>query len=99
VIGLGDGLKYDISPTTVDVILTGPLAVLNSLQPDDVHVLLDLSGLAAGTYQLIPAVTVVEQGVTVQSILPETVEVTVTKGTATTLATTPITMPAATPTP
>jgi len=99
VIGLEGGLKYDISPTTVDVILTGPLAVLNSLQPDDVHVLLDLSGLAAGTYQLIPAVTVVEQGVTVQSILPETVEVTVTKGTATTLATTPITTPAAMPTP
>jgi YbbR domain-containing protein len=82
VIGLGNGLRADISPTTVDVILTGPLAVLNSLQPTDVHVLLDLSGLNTGTYQLIPAVTVVEQGVTVQSILPGTVEVTVTKGTA-----------------
>jgi len=103
VIGLGDGLKCDISPTTVDVILTGPLAVLNSLQPDDVHVLLDLSGLAAGTYQLIPAVTVVEQGVTVQSILPGTVEVTITKGIATrpatTLATSPTSTSATTPTP
>ena len=103
VIGLENGLTADTSPTTVDVILTGPLAVLNSLQPEDVHVLLDLSGLAAGTYQLIPAVTVVEQGVTVQSILPGTVEVTITKGIATrpatTLATSPTSTSATTPTP
>jgi YbbR domain-containing protein len=103
VIGLENGLTADTSPTTVDVILTGPLAVLNSLQPDDVHVLLDLNGLAAGTYQLIPAVTVVEQGVTVQSILPGTVEVTITKGIATrpatTLATSPTSTSATTPTP
>jgi YbbR domain-containing protein len=82
VIGLSPGLKVQISPTTVDVILAGPLPVLNSLQPSDVHVLLDLSGLTAGTYQLTPAVIVAEQEVTVQSILPGTVEVIITKGTA-----------------
>jgi len=101
VIGLATGLKADFSPTTVDVILAGPLPVLNSLQPSDVHVRVDLSNLAAGTYQLIPAVVVAEQGVSVQSILPGTVEVTISKGTAATpsatLATT--TTPSATPTP
>ena len=84
VIGLGAGLKADISPTTVDVILAGPLPVLNSLQPADVHVRVDLSNLAAGTYQLIPVVVVAEQGVSVQSILPGTVEVTISKGSAAT---------------
>jgi len=82
VIGLGSGLKADISPSTVDVILAGPLPVLNSLQPADVHVRVDLTGLTAGTYQLIPAVMVTDQGVTVQSILPGTVEVTIAKETA-----------------
>jgi YbbR domain-containing protein len=109
VIGLEAGLKADISPTTVDVILAGPLPVLNSLQPSDVHVRVDLSNLAPGTYQLIPDVVVAEQGVSVQSILPGTVEVTISKETAvtpsvtpatTTPLTTPITTtPTATPTP
>jgi hypothetical protein len=37
--------------------------------------------LAVGTYQLSPTVTVADQGVTVQSILPGTVEVVITKAT------------------
>ena len=107
VIGLETGLSADISPATVDVILAGPLPVLNSLQPGDVHVRVDLSGLAVGTYQLVPIVVIVEQGVTVQSILPGTVEVTISIRTATTPTstpaitpnTTPNTTPTATPTP
>jgi len=79
VIGLSRGLKAQLSPTTVDVILAGPLSVLNALQPSDVHVRLDLTGLTAGTYQLTPIVLVADQGVTVQSILPGTVEVVITK--------------------
>ncbi|MGB8212744.1 MAG: CdaR family protein [Anaerolineales bacterium] len=84
VIGLRPGLNVELSPTTVDVILAGPLPVLNALQPSDVHVQLDLSGLTVGTYQLTPTVTVVEQGVTIQSILPGTVEATITDETAST---------------
>jgi YbbR domain-containing protein len=103
VIGLGTGLTAEISPTTVDVILSGPLPVLNSLQPADVHVRVDLTGLTAGTYQLVPIVVVAEQGVSVQSILPGTVEVTISKATATTPVTTsaatPTVTPARTPTP
>jgi YbbR domain-containing protein len=99
VIGLEPGLNADISPATVDVILTGPLPVLNSLQPADVHVRVDVSGLAIGTYQLVPVVLVAEQGVTVQSILPGTVEVTITKATAITPTITPTFLPSTTPTP
>ena len=89
VIGLTPGLKAQLSPTTVDVILAGPLPVLNSLQLTDVHVRVDLTGLTIGTYQLTPVVMVAQQGVTVQSILPGTVEVVIAKDTG----------PASTPTP
>ena len=97
VIGLSSGLEVQVSPTTVDVILAGPLPVLNSLEPSDVHVRLDLTDLAVGTYQLTPTVIVAKQGVTVQSILPGTVEVIITK--ATTPTRTPGSTPGQTPTP
>ena len=94
-IGLGAGLKAELSPTTVDVILVGPLPVLNSLQPEDVHVRIDLTGLTVGTYQLTPIAMVEQPGVTVQSILPGTVEVIITKETGAT----PTARPTLTPTP
>ena len=81
IIGLAPGLKAELSPITVDVILSGPLPVLDSLSPSDVNIQVDLTNLAIGTYQLTPKVTVTKQGVTVQSILPGTVEVVIAKET------------------
>jgi YbbR domain-containing protein len=78
VIGLGQGLAMHISPETVDVIFSGPLPILDSLALADVHVQLDLTGLKPGTYQLTPKVVVAKQGLTVESILPGTVEVVIT---------------------
>jgi YbbR domain-containing protein len=75
VVGLAKGLKVTLSPVTVDVILSGPLPELDSLNPDDVTIEVDLTGLTAGTYQLIPSVSVGNPGISVQSILPGTVEV------------------------
>ena len=100
-IGLSPGLQAVLSPTTVDVILAGPLPVLNSLQLSDVHVQVDLTGLTIGTYQLIPTITVVEDGVTVQSILPGMVEVVISKGKSATptLTVTLTVTPTPTPTP
>jgi YbbR domain-containing protein len=99
VIGLAAGLKSQLSPTTVDVILSGPLSVLESLSSSDVHVKLDLTGLTSGTYQLTPTVTVDKQGVTVQSILPGTVEVILTKEATPTPRPTPTPTPTKTPKP
>ena len=59
----------------MDVILSGPLPVLNSLSRQDVHVTVDVNGLAAGSYQLTPTVQVLAANVTVESLLPGTVEV------------------------
>ncbi len=81
VVGLTSGLKAQLSPTTVDVILSGPLPALNSLLVTDVHVRIDLTGLGVGTYQLTPTVTITNPGVVVQSILPAKVEVVITSST------------------
>jgi YbbR domain-containing protein len=75
VIGLASGLQVHLSPVTVDVILSGPAPVLNELLISDVHVQVDVTGLAPGTYQLTPTVKTIKQRVTIDSILPGTVEV------------------------
>jgi YbbR domain-containing protein len=75
IIGLTLGLSAHLSPQTVDVILSGPLPVLDSLAIGDVHVQVDLTGLAPGTYQLTPKVFIPLLNITVESILPGTVEV------------------------
>jgi YbbR domain-containing protein len=77
-VGLAEGLNAHLSPQTVDVILSGPLPVLDSLLSSDVNIQLDLTGLVAGTYQLTPTVTFAKSGVIVESILPGTVEVIIT---------------------
>jgi YbbR domain-containing protein len=77
-VGLAEGLSAHLSPQTVDVILSGPLPVLDSLLSSDVTIQLDLTGLAAGTYQLTPTVTIAKSGIIVESILPGTVEVIIT---------------------
>jgi YbbR domain-containing protein len=79
IIGLATGLSAHLSPQTVDVIVSGPLPQLESLAIGDVHVQVDLTGLAPGTYQLIPKVPLVQQNLIVESILPGTVEVIITK--------------------
>jgi YbbR domain-containing protein len=79
IIGLAAGLSAHLSPQTVDVILSGPLPVLDSLVFSDVHVQVDLTSLAPGTYQLTPKITFVQQNLIVESILPGTVEVVITK--------------------
>ncbi|MFH1905920.1 MAG: CdaR family protein [Chloroflexota bacterium] len=68
-------LQANVSPDKVDVILSGPLPVLDTLAPSDVHVVIDVKGLGVGTHHLTPTIQMVIEGVTVVSILPGTVEV------------------------
>jgi YbbR domain-containing protein len=74
-IGLDPRLGAQISPTTVDVILSGPLPLLDMLTPDDVRVFIDLTGLGIGTHQVDPKVDILVQDVQVESINPTTIEV------------------------
>ena len=78
IIGLSPGLEASPSPATVDVILSGPVPILNSLGPTDVRVVVDLTGYDVGTYQFIPDVNILPDRVSKVSMLPSTVEVTIT---------------------
>ncbi|HMB23219.1 MAG: YbbR-like domain-containing protein [Chloroflexota bacterium] len=73
--GLPEGLSAQVFPQTVDVIVSGPLPVLDALASQNITVSVDATGLAPGTYQLIPEVKVSVDNVLVESILPGTVEV------------------------
>lgn len=75
IIGLGEGLQAAISPQTVDVILTGPLPLLDKLSAGDVKIIVDLTGLTIGTHQLTPQAEIIINDVQVQSINPGTIEV------------------------
>ncbi len=75
VTGLGNGLAAQVSPQTVDVIISGPLPVLDALTPQDIVVNIDVTGLEAGTYQLTPTIEILVENVLVESILPGAVEV------------------------
>jgi YbbR domain-containing protein len=78
--GLSPGFRAVISPETVMVILSGPVALLDRLEITDVRVVVDLTDLGVGTYQLEPEVEYLLTDLAVESILPESVEITIMRG-------------------
>ena len=77
-IGLPDGFAAELSPETVNVIISGPLPVLDALTAQDIKVTVDVTGLDLGTHQLEPKVEIFVENVLEGSILPSTVEVVLT---------------------
>lgn len=77
VVGLTEGLAAQISPAEVDVILSGPAPLLDSLLLQDIRVIVDVTKLEAGVYQLTPQVEILIADIVVESVLPNTVEVTI----------------------
>lgn len=75
--GLQQGLFAQASPDSVSLILNGPVPILDNLRLTDVRVVLDLINLAPGTYQLTPQVFTSSDDIKVQSLLPDTIEVTI----------------------
>ncbi len=75
--GLGQALSAQTALDSVDVILSGPVPLLDSLSQDDVFVILDLTGLISGTHALNPKV-VLPDGINLQGVIPELVEVVIT---------------------
>ncbi len=63
------------------MILSGPLPVLDQLTSSNIQVFVDLSDVKQpGNYQRTPQVTLLIPDLTVESILPQTVEVSVIVG-------------------
>ncbi|MCJ7512104.1 MAG: CdaR family protein [Anaerolineales bacterium] len=73
--GLRPGLFAGSSPEFVSVILKGPLPTLESIQPEDLLISVDVTGLGPGTHQLTPVVVSLPENVIVQSIVPDSVEI------------------------
>jgi YbbR domain-containing protein len=80
--GLGDGLTAIASPENVGVFLSGPLYLLEDLDPAMLVVVINLTDRGPGTYQLAPEVQLDDPNLNVDAILPNTVEVTITNGAA-----------------
>ena len=90
IVNLSPDLQAEVSPLSIDVIIAGPLFVLEQLSPDDFRVVVDLSGLPPGVYQRTPIIQVAPEQVRIQTTLPETVEVSIRIAAATsTVQTTP----------
>ena len=75
VTGLASDMSAQISPATIDVIISGPLPLLDTLTHQDVRITVDVTGLNEGTHQLTPNVQILISNLQVESILPGTVEV------------------------
>ncbi|MEN6393129.1 MAG: CdaR family protein, partial [Anaerolineaceae bacterium] len=95
VVGLSPELSAQISPETVDVLITGPLPLINSLTPGGIRVSVDLTGMKPGTYQVVPTVDLLPNQLEVASIMPQNLEVTITVATTPTITI----VPTKTPTP
>lgn len=93
IIGLGPGLSAEFSPESLDLILTGPLPILDTLGEGDVRVFIDLTDLEVDTYLLEPQVEILPLGVIVESISPATIEVVISISSLT-----PMPTPSTTPT-
>ena len=74
-IGLAPELEAILSPDSVDLLLVGPVTILNSLNPASIRVIVDLSGLEPGIHQVSPVVDLLPSQVNVATILPESIEV------------------------
>lgn len=74
--GLNDNFTWETAPETVELILFGPLPVLQNLNEDDLRVTLDLFDLDVGVHRVVPTVAAPD-GVEITSMIPESVEVTI----------------------
>jgi YbbR domain-containing protein len=83
-LGLPPTLAAQISPVTIDLIITGPLPVLDTISPASFRAVVDLTGYEEGTYQIKPTLDLAPDTVQIQTMLPETVQVIVSPAPTTT---------------
>lgn len=75
--GLTDGLYASLSPEAVEIILSGPLPTLNSLQLEDVRVIVDLLDLDVGVHQIPALIIIAPTDVENEPVFPSTIEITI----------------------
>ena len=72
--GAGDDVRITVSLEEVEVIVSGPLPRLELLGPEEVQVMLDVTGLLPGSHVIQPTV-VVPEGIVEEGVIPEAIEV------------------------
>jgi len=68
-----DVRAYRVMPTTVKVTVTGPAAAMNTLQANDIHVTVNISGASLISGRLLPVEISTPPNVAVASIEPDKV--------------------------
>jgi YbbR domain-containing protein len=89
IISIMPGLSATVSPDTVEVIIFGPIPTLKDLVDVDVRVVIDLTGLEEGVYQLNPEAIILPDRLELEVIFPDTLEVEIIKTEQETLNPTP----------
>lgn len=74
--GIDPNYVWSASPERTDVILSGPIPRLQTLQPNDVKVVVDLFGLQPGIHTVRPTVFLPDD-LRLEALLPDTVEITI----------------------
>ena len=72
--GTSNDMRTIVSLDEVEVIVSGPLPRLELLGPEDVRVVLDVTGLLPGSHVVQPTV-VVPEGIVEEGVIPEAIEV------------------------
>jgi YbbR domain-containing protein len=75
VVGLAPNLAATLSPDTIDLILSGPLPLLDALKAGDVTISIDVTGLGRGVYQLEPKIEISIAEIKVESMITRSIEV------------------------
>lgn len=75
VIGILPQFSTRFTPEVVDVIIFGPIPTLDTLTETDIRVVLDVTGLEIGIYQLTPEVVILPDDIISEAVLPGTIEI------------------------
>lgn len=75
VIGLPETFSAVLAPEMVTLLVSGPLPILDEINPADIQVVLDLTDYEIGTYQLEPVVELPSDEVQVDSIQPGLIDI------------------------
>jgi len=93
IVGLAPELRVNVLPTDVRVVLSGPVPVLEQIDPSEIRAIIDLSDYGPGSYSLIPEVGPFPERISLTDMFPSSLNVIVS------VAPTPTPTPTVTPTP
>ncbi len=98
--GLSNGFSAVVSPSGLDLVLSGTFSQLQGLKPADVRVFVSVQGRGPGTYELQPQI-VLPEGMSLERATPDKIAVTITAPTPVppTPTVPPTSQPTAQPTP